>query len=254
MNGSLTIAGAFLLGLLASGHCLVMCGGISGALALVTRSGARGRPRLDLLAGYQIGRIASYALAGLSLAGIGSALVQFVDQDTVRTALRWFSGALIAAVGTSLLMRGRAFDLTLGSRVWKHVAPLARGLMPVRTVGQALLFGAVWGWMPCGLAYSVLFIAWLTMDPLRSAAIMLAFGLGTVPAVVSGALGARAGLRLLSAPRLRAGVALTLVLFGVTTATAPWLMAHAGLHAHWLPFDCTPSSTSAAVSAPTVSH
>jgi sulfite exporter TauE/SafE len=81
MNGSLTLLSAFLLGLIASGHCLLMCGGISGALAVATRTDARGRPRLDLLACYQIGRIASYALAGASVAGIGSALLSLVDQE-----------------------------------------------------------------------------------------------------------------------------------------------------------------------------
>jgi len=239
IDTELTLAGAFLLGLLSSGHCLVMCGGISGALAIATRAGARGRPRLDILAGYQLGRIGSYALAGLSLAGLGHALVQFVDQETVRSVLRWASGAVMAAVGASLLLRGRAFDAGLGGRLWMRVAPLARRLMPVRSVGQALLLGTIWGWMPCGLAYSMLFIAWLTMDPLRSAAIMFAFGLGTIPAVVSGALGARFGLRVLSAPSLRTGVAAAVVLCGALTASAPWLIGRMGLHAHWLPFDCT---------------
>jgi sulfite exporter TauE/SafE len=238
MSASITLVGAFLLGLLASGHCLVMCGGISGALSFATVRNARGRPRLDLLLGYQAGRIFSYAVAGASLAGIGALLVQFVDQQSVRHALRWLSAAMLAAIGVSLLLRGRGFDFAIGKRVWKKLAPLARRCMPVRSVPQAIALGAIWGWMPCGLAYSVLFVAWLSMDPWHSAAIMLTFGLGTAPAVVAGAYGASAGLSLLSHTGSRTAIGVLLVLFGALTATAPWLMTRAALHASWLPFDC----------------
>src|SRR5690348_16189097 len=114
MTDGLTLFSAFLLGLIASGHCLLMCGGISGALAVATRADARGRPRLMLLASYQIGRIASYALAGASLAGVGGSILRFVDQEQVRIGLRWVSAAMFALVGISLLLRGRGFDLAIG--------------------------------------------------------------------------------------------------------------------------------------------
>jgi sulfite exporter TauE/SafE len=238
MNAGLTMLGAFLLGLMASGHCLVMCGGISGALALSTQRNAHGRLRWDLLAGYQLGRIGSYMLAALLLAGAGAFIVQLVDQERVRLGLRWLSAALIAAIGVSLLWRGRGFDFTLGRGVWKRLAPLARRCMPVRTLAQALALGAIWGWMPCGLAYSVLLVAWLSMDAWHAAAIMLAFGLGTVPAVLAGAYGAAGGLRLLSHRGLRSAVGALLVTFGTLTALAPWLVAHTGIHSSWFPFDC----------------
>ena len=65
MIDGLTLGAALLLGLAASGHCLVMCGGISAALGIATAKAANGRPRAGLLLGYQAGRIASYGLAGL---------------------------------------------------------------------------------------------------------------------------------------------------------------------------------------------
>ncbi|MDR3387552.1 MAG: sulfite exporter TauE/SafE family protein [Rudaea sp.] len=238
MSGGLSLAGALLLGLLASGHCLLMCGGIAGALALATPLNANGRPRLDLLLGYQFGRIASYMLAGLSLTGVGAALVQFVDQDHVRLALRWMSAALFALIGLSLLGRGRGFDFGLGRHIWNRLAPIGRRLLPVRNLPQALAFGAVWGWMPCGLVYSVLFIAWLSMDPLRSAAIMLMFGLGTLPAVLAGTYGAGKSIGFIGRSGMRSSVAIALLLFAVLTAGGPWLAAHSGLHPHWLQFDC----------------
>ncbi len=237
---SLTLIGAFLLGLISSGHCLVMCGGISGALALATHRNAQGRPRMDLLIGYQAGRITSYALAGFALAGIGAALVHLIDQDRVRVALRLLSALLFALIGLSLLARGRGFEFGLGQRVWRRIAPLARRFVPVRHFPQAFAFGTLWGWMPCGLVYSVLFVAWLSMDPWRSAAIMVMFGLGTVPAVVLGAIGAGKSLSLLGRSGVRSTVAIALLAFAILTAGGPWLVSHSGLHdLHWLPFDCS---------------
>lgn len=237
MNGALGVAGAFLLGLIASGHCLVMCGGISGALALATRRNANGRPRLDLLLGYQLGRIASYALAAVCLAGIGAGLVQFVDQERMRIALRGLSAVLFALVALNLLARGRGLGIGLSRRLWSKLAPLGRRLLPVRGFGQALAFGAIWGWMPCGMVYSVLLIAWLGMDPLRSALIMLAFGLGTLPAVLGGAYGAGNVVAFLGRRGMRSSVAIALLLFAIATAAGPWLAAHSGVM-RWLPFDC----------------
>ena len=69
MNEMLTPGAAMLLGLVASGHCALMCGGITAALGLASARDARGGPLLRLLLGYQLGRIASYALAGSLLAG-----------------------------------------------------------------------------------------------------------------------------------------------------------------------------------------
>ncbi len=80
-DSELTVAAAFLLGIAASGHCLVMCGGISSALGLATAKAANGRPRWNLLLSYQLGRVSSYALAGLLLAGAFGGVVALLDLD-----------------------------------------------------------------------------------------------------------------------------------------------------------------------------
>jgi sulfite exporter TauE/SafE len=235
MNGSLTLAAAFVLGLLASGHCVLMCGGISGALML-SADGPR-RPSLRLLLAMQFGRVASYMLAALLLAGAGAWLVQFVDQQNVRLALRTLSALVLASIGLTLLGRARGWDIGIGRMLWPRLAPLARRLLPVRSLPQAFALGAIWGWMPCGFVYSVLLLAWLSMDPLRSAAIMLLFGLGTMPALVAGSYGLGSALRWCGGKSMRSATAITLLAFAALTAAGPWL-AHAGLHAHWLPLEC----------------
>ena len=239
MTSPFTIVGAFAFGLIASGHCLLMCGGIAGALgAVTTRRTDAGTP-WSLLAGYQLGRITSYAVAGVLIGSIGAGIVQFVDQESVRIALRWLTALVFAALALNLLRSGRGFDFALGHSIWARLAPFARRFVPVRTLPRAFALGALWGWMPCGLVYSVLFIAWASMDPLRSALIMAMFGLGTLPAILGGAYGAGRSIAFLGRSGMRSGIAVVLLLFAVFTAGGPWLVAHSGMHStQWLPFDC----------------
>jgi len=57
-------------------------------------------------------------------------------------------------------------------------------LLPVRSVGSALVVGALWGWIPCGLVYAVLATALLSGNAIDGAYLMLAFGAGTIPNLV----------------------------------------------------------------------
>jgi sulfite exporter TauE/SafE len=61
------------------------------------------------------------------------------------------------------------------------VQPLTRRFLPVRGPAQAFPLGMLWGWLPCGMVYSVLAMALLTGSATRGAAALLAFGLGTLP-------------------------------------------------------------------------
>jgi len=237
MTGSLTFAAAFLLGLIASGHCVLMCGGISGALMLSAERSRR--PSLRLLLTMQFGRVSSYMLAALALSGAGAWLVRFVDQDSIRFALRATSAGVFASIGLALLGRTRGIDLGVGHIVWPRLAPLARKLLPVRRLSQAFALGAIWGWMPCGFVYSVLLVAWLSMDPVRAAAIMLLFGLGTIPALLASTYGLDGALRWLGFATARSALAFVLLSLAGLTLGGPWLLAHLGLHAaHWLPLEC----------------
>jgi sulfite exporter TauE/SafE len=126
MNGALTLGAALLLGFAASGHCLVMCGGISAALGMAAAKDAQGRTRLSLILSYQLGRISSYALAGLLLAGILGGLVSLLDIESVRRTLRALSafalllGALVAFGGG---VRDPAPASGAGSgQSWRHSA------------------------------------------------------------------------------------------------------------------------------------
>ena len=242
MSGqSLTLGAALLLGLAASGHCLLMCGGITAALGAVTARRADGRPRRRLLVGYQLGRIASYTLAGFLAAGIAGSAIAWLDGDGVRLALR-VATAIVLLVG-ALVAFGKLRDAgnRVGRTLWPRLAPLGRRLLPVSTLPRAFAFGMLWGWMPCGFVYTVLLIATVTLDPLRGAATMAAFGAGTAPALLAGAFGAHKLAHWTGRGFVRGAAGGILLASAVLTLAGPWLVASQApwLHA-WLPFDCAP--------------
>lgn len=239
MSGALTWVAALLLGLAASGHCLVMCGGISAALGIATARRADGRLRGELLVAYQCGRIASYVLAGMLLGGLVGGVIALLDVEAVRRALRALSaGALLVG---ALVASGRLRDpgFSLGRRLWPRLAPFGRRLLPVSSVPRAFAFGMVWGWMPCGFVYTVLLIAALQLDAWHAAATMAMFGLGTTPALLVVAFGAGRFLHFGQQRGSRRVAVVALLASAVLTLAGPWL----GVHAPWLhgllPFDCT---------------
>ena len=238
MIGGLTLGAALLLGFAASGHCLAMCGGISAALGVATAKRTDGRPPASLLVAYQVGRMLSYAIAGGLMGGVLGFVVRWLDIDAVRMTLRALSA--LALIAAALVAFGALRDpgSQLGRLIWPRLAPLGRRLLPVTSVSRALGFGMVWGWMPCGFAYTMMLIAAFEQNALRSAATMLAFGIGTAPAMIAVAFGAQRAARFAanSAGRRAAGAVLigsaTLTLFAPQiVAAAPWLHP-------WMPYLC----------------
>lgn len=226
---------AFILGLLGGGHCLGMCGGLMGALTLAIPPEQRGR-RLQLLLGYNLGRVLSYAAAGLLLGLGGWALAN----SPAATAMRVVAALLLVAMG--LYLAGWWSGLTrieaLGKGLWHFIQPLTRRFMPVHGLPQALALGALWGWLPCGLVYSTLLWAASQGDALDSALLMFAFGLGTWPVLLATGLAAERITALLRRRGVRIAGGLLVILFGLWTLPGPhqdWLMGHGGQHQQHAP-------------------
>jgi sulfite exporter TauE/SafE len=220
------LVSALILGLLGGGHCLGMCGGLMGALTLAIPAEQRGR-RLRLLLAYNLGRILSYALAGLLLGMAGWAL----GNSPLALGLRILAGLLLICMG--LYLAGWWSGLTriegIGRLLWRHIQPQASRLLPVRSLPQALLLGALWGWLPCGLVYSTLLWAASQGNALDSALLMLAFGLGTWPVLLASGLLAERLNALLRRRGVRIAGGLLVILFGLWTLPGPhqhWLMGH----------------------------
>jgi sulfite exporter TauE/SafE len=220
------LGSALILGLLGGGHCLGMCGGLMGALTLAIPPEQRGR-RMRLLLAYNLGRILSYACAGLLLGLAGWA----VASSPAALALRVVAALLLIAMG--LYLAGWWSGLTrieaLGRGLWRHIQPAASRLLPVSSVPRALLLGALWGWLPCGLVYSTLLWAASQGNAGYSAALMLVFGVGTWPVLLATGLAAERVNRLLKRRSVRVAGGVLVMLFGIWTMPGPhqhWLMGH----------------------------
>jgi sulfite exporter TauE/SafE len=102
-----------------------------------------------------------------------------------------------------------------GRIVWRGVQPLLRKVGPLDRPARMFVAGGLWGWLPCGMVYSVLVTAMLSGSAVRGALVMLAFGLGTLPMLLGlGLVGAR--LRgWLASPRVRLGCGVLVLAFGL---------------------------------------
>ncbi len=215
---------AFLLGLFSTVHCIAMCGSIIGALTLSLPMTLRESPRrmLPFVINYNLGRLLSYGLAGLIVGALSSPLSNWNGH----TILRYLSVIVMLAMGLYLAGWFPKFARMerLGAPIWRYLQPIGQKLLPVRTFRQAFLLGAIWGWLPCGLVYAALAVAATTGAPVQSAGVMLAFGAGTLPAVMGAGLftGLLSALARKVYLRQVAGIAIIMM----ALATALWPMSH----------------------------
>lgn len=181
---------ALLAGLLGGGHCIGMCGGIVSALSFALPPSRRHPARIAaLMLSYNIGRISSYILAGLLVGGLGQLLVAQIQPLT--TLLGWLATLMLVLMAFYIgqWWTGLTRVEALGKYLWRYLEPLGRRLMPVSHPGQALAIGLIWGWLPCGLVYSMLLLALSSGSSFNGGLLMLAFGLGTLPTLlVTGSL------------------------------------------------------------------
>lgn len=181
----LGLLSAFLVGLLGGVHCLGMCGGLVGALTLDAGRGPAGSASRawGIQLAYNLGRIASYTLAGALVGGLGVLLAGQLPVQWAQRVLLGLAGGFMVLLG--LYLSGGWLGLRhverLGVGLWRRLQPLGRRWLPPRRWQQALPLGLVWGWLPCGLVYSVLIWTLSAGGMLQGAALMLAFGLGTLP-------------------------------------------------------------------------
>jgi sulfite exporter TauE/SafE len=226
----------FLIGLLGSVHCIGMCGGIVSALSVAAKPPAR-VIRLRLATGgivqessrqtylmqlprvlaYNSGRLFSYAIAGAMAGGMAQSVRVMASLSSLQIGAYWLANLILIALGLHLMgaWRGLSWLEALGQVAWRRLQPAIRLLLPMDSLAKALMLGALWGWLPCGMVYSVLLTAMLSGDALSGATVMLAFGLGTLPMLLMlGVMGMRLKSRLLD-PRVRIAGGFIVLLFGL---------------------------------------
>lgn len=215
---------AFLLGLFSTIHCIAMCGSVIGALTLSLPVEVRESQRkmLPYVFNYNLGRLLSYGLAGVIVGLLSSPLTEFGGH----AVLRYVSVVVMIAMGLYLAGWFPKFALMerMGVPIWRKLQPIGQKLLPVRTMKQAFLLGTVWGWLPCGLVYAALAVAATVGEPVKASLVMLAFGVGTLPAVMGAGLFTGLLASMARAKHLRQLAGLSIIVMAL--ATAFWPMDH----------------------------
>jgi len=222
-----TYFSAFLIGLLGGVHCVGMCGGIMGALTLGIQPGqhpATGKLASKLfpyLLSYNLARIASYVLAGLIFGGLGALITDLFVLNKAQLILKLIAGLFLIALGLYLanIWRGLTYIERIGGIIWKVIEPLARRFIPIKNIQQAWLAGLIWGWLPCGLVYSVLIWSLSSGSALKGGALMLSFGLGTLPNLLAIGLFAGVVKNFMQKQMVRIMAGLLIVSFGIYQIT-----------------------------------
>ncbi|MBS0002537.1 MAG: sulfite exporter TauE/SafE family protein [Thioalkalivibrio sp.] len=208
-----TLLAAFAVGVLGGVHCLGMCGGIVGAIS-VSHAGSASATWPRLLA-YNLGRMSSYVIAGALAGLLGGALLGVLPEG--QRLLELLAAVFLILLG--LYLGGWWPVLArlerLGGQVWRRIEPLGRHFIPVRHVGQAFVVGGVWGWLPCGLVYSVLVWTLAAGSAADGALLMAAFALGTLPNLMLMGLFAARLARFVRNDLIRQGAGGLLIAYGV---------------------------------------
>lgn len=173
----------FLLGLAGGLHCAGMCGPI--AMALPSSGGTRGRVVAEKLF-YQFGRIGTYATLGL-IAGYGASVFDIAGYGRVASLV---AGTLMVVTAIMQLVWHRSlFPSGPLHRIADPLRRELRRLLHQHSFLALLGIGACNGLLPCGLVVSALLGSASTTEPLGGAIFMATFGIGTLPVMMSIALG-----------------------------------------------------------------
>jgi sulfite exporter TauE/SafE len=134
--------------------------------------------------------------------------------------MRILSGLLLVAMGCYVAnwWRGLTVLESMGQRVWHRLQPAARRRMPIASLGDALVVGMLWGFLPCGLIYTALAWSATAANWQESALLMAGFGLGTTPAMLATGLAAERLSHLLKQQGFRTVAAVLLIAAGIWTA------------------------------------
>jgi sulfite exporter TauE/SafE len=213
MSDAISLWAALLAGVAASGHCFAMCGGMAGALGLRARNQSRDNTSLLMHTSlYHCGRIGGYAIAGALCGLFGSTVNALLDLARLGAALRIASGVLMLLIAARIVIRwnGLAWLERQGAKFWTRIQPLATRQLSGTHSLNAVAVGFLWGWLPCGLVYSMLLFATTSANGLQGASIMIAFGIGTLPSMLTSSLFAAKLQALLkhNIARLLSGIAL----------------------------------------------
>ena len=218
---------ALLIGVWSAGHCLAMCGGLAIAAGQTNRqnlNNTAAQRGAELLA-WQLGRVLSYGLMGLLVGAFGSFFLANAPLVMIRDLAFIAANLILIALGLHVaqVWSGIVQLERMGQVVWTFLSPLATATLVPQTPHRrnrgrqlinAIRAGAIWGWLPCGLVYSMLVTASVSGSAAQGALWMVAFGLGTIPALWLTALASHTAASIVSHPSVRRIAGGLIVIFG----------------------------------------
>lgn len=216
---------ALTVGFFGSTHCLVMCGGIASALSFAIPLPQKPWRLFAYHLLFGLGRISSYALAGALVSSLSTQLSSTLGQPAV-IFFRLLSGLMLILMGLYVANWWRVLVHVeqAAAGLWKHISPAINYFKPIDRLWKAYGIGLIWGWLPCGLVYSTLIWSASAQNTLNGVLIMLFFGLGTLPAVLATGNLAAGLQQVFQRPHYKRLAGLTICIFGLWTALAPFLM------------------------------
>jgi len=140
---------------------------------------------------YNMGRIASYTIAGAITGALGKIASDFVPLASYVLSL--FSGVMLLLLACYLgkWWTGLTLLESAGKGLFSKLQPLSKRFLPFKTPFSAIPYGFIWGWLPCGLVYSTLTWSLAAGNALQGAGIMFFFGLGTLPTLLAASAGSQ---------------------------------------------------------------
>jgi hypothetical protein len=200
-----------------------MCGGfVASTFASAPQSPVRRSPFLAALT-MHAGRLASYGAAGAIAGAIGATPAMVLGSARFQAVL--FSLGAIALIITGLRIAGiglvRPAVTALSVPLWRRMTAAARRMGTADSYPKKLGLGFLWGWAPCALVYSALPLALVSGSSMGGALVMLAFGMGTLPALLGAGWLIGRGAALSPGPvarRIAGGAIVLLAIAGILQA------------------------------------
>lgn len=221
---------AFNLGLFSTLHCLGMCGGIVTALSLgipqnkiISRAG--------IVLSYNLGRILSYTIAGALAGAVGSGITKTLMPVSGHLVLQYLAAVVLVLIGLQLagwLPSIKQVE-SLGFMLWRYLQPLAKHFLPVTNSYRGLMAGAIWGWLPCALVYSVLLWSLGSGGAPAGSLLMFSFGLGTLPGMFVAGMAGTSLRRQFEKKNTRRIAGAIIILFGIAS---PFIYSSMPEHQH----------------------
>jgi hypothetical protein len=178
----------FTAGVLGSMHCLGMCGGFPIAISSVPKKCRIRKASNHLL--YNIGRVFTYTFLGMLVGYLGlrvEKLGTFLSGQVILSSL----------AGIFMIYFGLQIAGLIGEKNIPGFTPFYNLLKKIMVtfLNQGKISGSFYlgifnGFLPCPLVYGFLLAAAASGSPIKGALVMLSFGLGTIPTMLSlGGLG-----------------------------------------------------------------